>query len=351
MATFQVNVPEKFDFGHPEEWAKWSRRFERFRQASGLETEDEIKQINTLIYAMGDEADDILKSFQLTATQKKKYDVIKERFENYFVVKRNVIFERVKFNRRIQAKGETVDTFVTALYCLAEYCGYGTLQDEMIRDRIVVGLKDVKLSERLQTDPDLTLQKAVQQARQSEAVKKQQTLIQTGKRGQEFNANVDAAYAGERNRSIKSYKCPKKHRWQASAKNPWPTKTTDTSKQRTCQRCEKTPNHSKERCPAREAVCHKCKKRGHYEAVCRSAKVIRLVEGEEDDLFLGEISTKKKANPWMTDPCVDGVEMQFKIDTGADVTIIPETMYRKQLVQLLNLQDLRKYSLDRDKIT
>lgn len=156
---------------------------------------------------MGDETDDILKSFQLTATQKKKYDVIKERFENYFVVKRNVIFERVKFNRRIQAEGETVDTFVTALYCLAEYCGYGTLQDEMIRDRIVVGLNDVKLSERLQTDPDrdLTLQKAVQQARESEAVKKQQALIQTGKRGQEFNANVDVAYAGERNRSYTTY--------------------------------------------------------------------------------------------------------------------------------------------------
>ena len=98
---------------------------------------------------MVDEADDILKSFQLTATQKKKYEMIKERFENYFVVKRNVFFERVKFNRRIQAEGETVDTFVNALYCLAEYCGYGTLQDEMIRDRIVVGLKDVKLSERL----------------------------------------------------------------------------------------------------------------------------------------------------------------------------------------------------------
>ena len=134
----------------------------------------------------------------------------------------------------------------------------------------VVGLKDVKLSERLQTDPDLTLQKAVQQARQSEAVKKQQTLIQTGKRGQEFNANVDAAYAGERNRSIKSYKGPTKHRWQASGKNPWQTKTADTSKQGTCQRCGKSPNHSKERCPAREAVCHKCKKPGHYEAVCRS---------------------------------------------------------------------------------
>ena len=83
--------------------------------------------------------------------------------------------------------------------------------------------------------------------------------------------------------------------------------------------------------PAREAVCHKCKKRGHYESACRSAKVIRLVDGEQDDLFLGEISTKKKANPWMTYFCIDGVEMQFKIDTEADVTIIPETMYRNQL--------------------
>ena len=33
----------------------------------------------------------------------------------------------------------------------------------------------------------------------------------------------------------------------------------------------------------------------------------------------------------MTYFCIDGVEMQFKIDTEADVTIIPETMYRNQL--------------------
>ena len=32
-----------------------------------------------------------------------------------------------------------MDTFVTALYTLAEYCEYGALHDQMIRDRIVVG--------------------------------------------------------------------------------------------------------------------------------------------------------------------------------------------------------------------
>ena len=39
-----------------------------------------------------------------------------------------------------------------------EHCGYGELQDEILRDRIVVamGLQDVGLSEKLQLEPDLT---------------------------------------------------------------------------------------------------------------------------------------------------------------------------------------------------
>ena len=55
-----------------------------------------------------------------------------------------------KFNQRVQGEDEAVESFITALYCLVEYCEYGTLRDEMIRDRLVVGLRDAKLSERLQ---------------------------------------------------------------------------------------------------------------------------------------------------------------------------------------------------------
>ena len=172
MTSFRVQLPEKFDFSRQEEWPKWSRRFERFRQASGLAKEEEESQINTLIYAMGDQADDILNSFKLSTTQLKQYHTVKTKFDEHFVVRRNVIFERSKFNQRRQEEGETVDTFITALHALAEHCNFGTLTDEMIRDRIVVGLLDAKLSEKLQLDPELTLPKAVNQARLSEAVKK-----------------------------------------------------------------------------------------------------------------------------------------------------------------------------------
>ena len=70
MTSFRVQL-EKIYFNHQEEWPKsWRRRFERFRQPSGLaKEEEEESQINTLIYPMGDQADDILNSFKLSTTQ------------------------------------------------------------------------------------------------------------------------------------------------------------------------------------------------------------------------------------------------------------------------------------------
>lgn len=41
-------------------------------------------------------------------------------------------------------------------YRLAEHCGYEALHDEMIRDRIVVGITNSASSEKLQLDADLT---------------------------------------------------------------------------------------------------------------------------------------------------------------------------------------------------
>ena len=87
------------------------------------------------------------------------------------------LYERAKFNRRKQEDGETVDEFVMDLYRLAEHCEYGILHDELVKDRIVVGIKDSKLSEKLQMTPDLTLESAVIEGRQSEAVKKQQSVV------------------------------------------------------------------------------------------------------------------------------------------------------------------------------
>ena len=94
---------------------------------------------------MGDQDDDILKSFALTEEEQTAYNTVKERFEKHFVKRRNVIFERAKFNVRKQEDGETADSFITDLYTLAEHCEYSTLHNQMTRDHIVVGIRDVAL--------------------------------------------------------------------------------------------------------------------------------------------------------------------------------------------------------------
>lgn len=78
---------------------------------------------------------------------------------------------------RKQEANEKVDAFVTALRALAEHCNYGPLHEELIRDRIVVGLADTKLSERMQMEKDLNLEKAINMARQSEEIKRQDSFF------------------------------------------------------------------------------------------------------------------------------------------------------------------------------
>ena len=143
-SSYQVALPEPFELSKPELWPKWIRRFEHFRSASGLAMKDGKIQVDTLLYAMESDANDVMLSFHLTEDEACHYDRVKGKFENHFVKKRNTIYERAKFNIRRQEKDESVDAFVTALHNLAQHCDYKDLHDEMIRDRLVVGLRETR---------------------------------------------------------------------------------------------------------------------------------------------------------------------------------------------------------------
>ena len=132
--------------------------------------------MSTLLYAMGDCADDILATLRLDET-KATYDEVRTALNGYFDVRRNLIVQRALFNKRHQLAGESVDTFIQDLYRLAEDCEYGSLKDDLIRDQIVAGIVDDSLSDRLQAKADLTLEMAVQMSRQAEAQKQNKDLI------------------------------------------------------------------------------------------------------------------------------------------------------------------------------
>ena len=124
-------------------------------------------QVSTLIYSVGDKAEDLLESFSLTTED---YSKVKSKFQGYFDKWRNTIYKRARFNTCKQEDNKTVDEFIADLHRLAKHCGYGTLCEELIHDRIVVGIKHREVSEKLQMKK-LTLDDAMTMTRQSEAVR------------------------------------------------------------------------------------------------------------------------------------------------------------------------------------
>ena len=100
MAEIRLQPPDAFNFRNPDDWPRWKRRFQQFRGASGLDEQSGTKQVSTLLYCLGEEAESVLTSTSTTADDRKDYETIVGKLDSFFQVRRNVIFERARFNRR-----------------------------------------------------------------------------------------------------------------------------------------------------------------------------------------------------------------------------------------------------------
>jgi len=247
MAAMTHTPPAMFCFKKTEEWPKWKRHFEQYRLASGLSVTSEERQVSTLLYCLGEDAEDVLDTTRIMSEDKKKYSKVIEGFESYFKVRKNLIFERARFNKRNQLPHETAEQFITEVHRLAENCEFGPMKDELIRDRLIVGICDSTLSEYLQMEAELTLKKAKRLIRQWEAVREQQTILRTPLK----EDSLDAVR--------KTHMTQRKLPPLPSTARPLPPQILPLPN---CKQCGKGshPHHS---CPARDAVCFRSNRKGH----------------------------------------------------------------------------------------
>ena len=73
ITSIQLKPHETFDFKQPDNWIRWTRRFEQFRTASGLDSDADTKQISTLLCCLGEEAEDVLASTNISSDHRKRF--------------------------------------------------------------------------------------------------------------------------------------------------------------------------------------------------------------------------------------------------------------------------------------
>ena len=329
ISTFRP--PEHFNFTKPAEWPTWKRSFERFRSCSRLNAQTETMQVDSLLYAMGSQAEAIFDQLNLTAAQAVSYKDVMEKFDQYFAPKHNVIFERAQLSKRVQNENEPVEDFITSLYAMAERCGFSaTVKSEVIRDRIVSGIRDTQLSKEMQLKADLTLDNAIEMARQHQLITSQMAKLTVN-----AAANID-----ETKHRKPRYRKPR-------SKPPQPS-----HHQTKCMRCGYSHNRKKV-CAAASATCNYCRKIGHYESVCRRKNTPKRNETHEvlagqhtsyaydapyepppppsNTQFLGEVNAPLQVDDRAryTTVTINGEDVRFKIDTGADVSVISTSQYHR----------------------
>ncbi len=66
---------------------------------------------------MGEDAGDVLASTDIKEDEKADYKIVLDKFDAYFKIRRDIIFERAKF-RRDQAERESAEQYIASLYNL-----------------------------------------------------------------------------------------------------------------------------------------------------------------------------------------------------------------------------------------
>ncbi len=168
MAGRIIVPPMDFENGNiVDNWKKWKQTVSLVFTGP-LAGKREIEKCSFFLLYIGQTGRDIYNTWTLTDDEQDKIEPLFERFQRHCIPLVNVTILRYRFNTRNQNSSESFDQYYTELKTIAKDCAFGNIQDELIRDRIVCGINNKQVQERLLQEADLTLRKALEVARSYE---------------------------------------------------------------------------------------------------------------------------------------------------------------------------------------
>ena len=161
-----------------EDWTSYAERLELYFTANDVSTA--AKQQAILLSVCGAETYQLIRD--LVAPKKPTehtFAKLVKLVKDHHQPPPSTIVQRFNFNTRIQKEGETVSDFVAGLRRLSEHCKFAATLNDMLRDRLVCGIRDRRLQQRLLAETDLTFKKALEISQAIEAAERNAKDLQT----------------------------------------------------------------------------------------------------------------------------------------------------------------------------
>lgn len=197
------------------------------------ENDDGCEQTSIFLNIIGEEMYELLRKLLLTdEPASKTMRKLREEVKKHLKPKPYVMTDRHEFYSRNQIEGETVSEYIEALRELCLSCDFKLYNDEALLDRFVCGVNNANIKNKLLSQRDLTLKRALSLAKKIEYDEVER----------------------KNNKRVKS-----KPRAEEEKEPFVPSQ---------CFRCH-SKLHTSDDCRFKSITCHKCNMLGHLSKVCR----------------------------------------------------------------------------------
>ena len=136
MASGFIGKIDPFD-NSEESWPSYIERAEQFFLVNDIANE---KKAPILLTTMGSKTYSLLRSLVSPAKPaEKSYSDIVKILQAHLNPAPLKIAERFRFLQRMQEEGETIGQYIACLQKMTEYCDYGTMLNQMLKDKLIHG--------------------------------------------------------------------------------------------------------------------------------------------------------------------------------------------------------------------
>lgn len=371
----QIPAPQPFN-PDVDEWVVYQEKVEQYMVSQRITAPESRKAV--LISLMGTATYKALRDLCRPAdVASKSYSQICALLAPQYADPVVVHSARRNFYSASQAPGETATQLLLRLRGLAARCRFGERYDDVLLDRIIQCQTGAIFDRLCEEDEKLTMDKAMRiivrkeahlndqsASQQMHAMSSQVGATSMPRRSVQdrLGVNRGASHRSARDRSSWEQQRNLRLERQRTARNtaggmreirdrPAQARAIrnsgasgGTGRPR-CIHCGGT-NHSKEKCLHRDAECFYCLKKGHIATICPEKQVNFVAERDRcESVYLSsscdDIDTEVSVNslihtnahsansPYVINVTVNGIQLEFQIDTGAGITAISEVEFSR----------------------